>query len=81
MSETTFPTGRVVTLQSTGIDTLLVTGVAAGTATLVFIEGTVQSQTVAITVGSTGSADSILRYIGFEGVTWATPFVSSARVR
>jgi uncharacterized protein YjdB len=51
-----FPNVRVVTLQSAGIDTLLVTGVAPGNATLVFSYGTVQSQAVAITVGSTESS-------------------------
>ena len=55
-SEIMFPNGRVVTLQSAGIDTLLVTGVAPGTATLVIIEGTVQSKTVAITVSSAVSS-------------------------
>jgi uncharacterized protein YjdB len=58
-SEIVFPNGRVVTTQRVGLDSVLVTGVSPGTASLDFFYGTVQSPTVAITVG--GAASSAAR--------------------
>jgi hypothetical protein len=60
-SETIFPGGRIVTLQRAGVDSLLMTAVAPGTASFDFREATsgVQSQTIPITVS--GSAASYER--------------------
>jgi hypothetical protein len=56
--QTLFPSGIVVSYQPAGFDSVTVTGVAPGTATLDFFNGSVQSPHVAITVSAaTASAE------------------------